>query len=82
MQRTALVETIRDVVGTDTTVLADDEARPTVLRFLRDDRVSDCLIREAIEKARAAFPEETSVLRDVFVDFRDGLGGTRRRVDV
>ncbi len=82
MTRTALVDTIRNFVGTDTTVVADDDARPTVLRFLRDDRLSDCLIREAIEKARRHFPEETSVLRDVFVDFRDGLGDTRRRVEV
>ena len=82
MSRTALVDTIRSFVGIDTTIVADDEVRPTVLRFHRDDRVSDCLIREAIEKARHHFPEETSVLRDVFVDFRDGLGDTRRRVRV
>lgn len=82
MSQLALVETLRSLVGVDTNVFLDDDLRPTTLRFHRDDRLSDGLVREAIAKARAHFPEELSVLRDVFVDFRDGLGETRRRVEV
>lgn len=82
MTRTALVDTLRAFVGTDTIVTLDPETRPTALRFHRHDRLSDCLVREAIDRARKMFPEEMSVVTDVFVDFRDGLGDTRRRVEV
>lgn len=82
MTNKELVDTLREAVGFDTVVTLDPEIRPTVLRFHRDDRLSDCLIREAVDLARRDHPDETSVLTDVFVDFRDGLGETRRRVVV
>lgn len=82
MTHKPLVDTLREFVGIDTVVTLDHDTRPTRLRFLRDDRLSDGLIREAIDRARRSHPREMSVLADVFVDFRDGLGDTRRRVEV
>lgn len=82
MTRTALVDMLRSFVGVDTVVTLDPETRPTRLRFHRHDRLSDCLVREAIDRARRSFPDEMSFVTDVFVDFRDGLGDTRRRVEV
>lgn len=82
MTTKALVDTLREAVGPDTVVTLAPDGRPTALRFHRDDRLSDCLVREAIDRARLAHPDEMSIVTDVFVDFRDGLGDTRRRVAV
>ncbi|MCE1237291.1 MAG: hypothetical protein LWW93_13155 [Hyphomicrobiales bacterium] len=82
MNDRSLVEKLRHLVGVDTAIIVDDEHRPTTLSFHRHDRVSDGLVREAIARARQSHPDQLDALRDVFVDFRDGLGATRRRVDM
>ena len=82
MASTPLVDALRTFVGPDTHITIDDHDRPRMLWFRRDDRLSDGLVREAVDRARRMFPREMSVLDEVFVDFRDGLGDTRRRVEV
>ncbi len=77
-----MIHRLNVLVGMDTRVTVDDETRPTQLRFYRQDRLTDELVRDAITRAREEFPDEMDPICDVFVDFHDTLGETRRRVAV
>ena len=68
------------LVGADTRVTFDDEAAPKELRFYRPDPLSTALVREALAKTAASFPDEMAAISTVFVAFDDSLGVTRRRV--
>lgn len=73
---------LNNLVGSDTRVTFDDDVAPREIRFYRADPLSTDLIREALAKTAASFPNEMAAISTVFVAFDDSLGVTRRRVVV
>jgi hypothetical protein len=75
-----LVNKLNSHVGADTRISVDAEAGATRLSFYRGDRLSDDLIREAVEKVRGEFSVADLADWEFFVAFDERLGTTRRRV--
>lgn len=75
-----IVRKLTELVGSDTTVTFDDPAEPSELRFYRPDPLGMDLVRDALEKASATFPDEMAVITTVSVAFDDTFGARRRRV--
>ncbi|WP_333823661.1 hypothetical protein [Pinisolibacter sp.] len=75
-----LITLLNSHVGADTRISVDAEDGATRLSFYRADRLSDDLIREAVERVRGEFSGDTLADCEFFVAFEERLGTTRRRV--